>query len=124
MYTKYGYEVRQLPDFAWQELNRFWQENKHKMEIEMYDVFGRNIYPPLRSFSFSFSIFYDLHSFFKICSWDDPANHHVNHWEAPSYTVFLPQRVINKLIQAIKPILEVPSVFIKSPFRFLILSQL
>jgi hypothetical protein len=40
-------------------------------------------------------------------SWDDPSNHHVNHWEVPSYVLFITPQIEQALKSVMKPILEV-----------------
>jgi hypothetical protein len=71
-FTPFGYEIAQLPETTFQKLRKFWDENRHRMELEQ---------------------------------WDDN-NHHVNHWEAASYILWLPNDIQFELRKAMKPILE------------------
>jgi len=71
-FTQFGYEIEQLPQKSFQKLRKFWDENRHRMELEQ---------------------------------WDDN-NHHVNHWEAASYILWLPSEIQMDLRREMKPILE------------------
>eukprot|EP00008_Paramoeba_atlantica_P010164 CAMPEP_0201488686 /NCGR_PEP_ID=MMETSP0151_2-20130828/19322_1 /ASSEMBLY_ACC=CAM_ASM_000257 /TAXON_ID=200890 /ORGANISM="Paramoeba atlantica, Strain 621/1 / CCAP 1560/9" /LENGTH=358 /DNA_ID=CAMNT_0047874037 /DNA_START=31 /DNA_END=1107 /DNA_ORIENTATION=+ len=71
-FTEVGYGKTRLPEFAWNPLINFWNENKQKMQPE---------------------------------GWK-PQDHHVNHWESPTYVLPVPNHVRTAIIKAVQPILE------------------
>uniref|UniRef100_A0A7S4UF91 Prolyl 4-hydroxylase alpha subunit domain-containing protein n=1 Tax=Paramoeba aestuarina TaxID=180227 RepID=A0A7S4UF91_9EUKA len=71
-FTKIGYEVRQLDPQLFSELKTFWEENRHKIQVEHLGM----------------------------------TNHHMNHWEVPTYIISLPAQLRNKVIATVKPVLE------------------